>query len=149
MVCAHSITLSNGVDFVHALVRDAYRRSLVIGVTNSVGGLALGALAYTYDALNRPVSRNADTFAYNERGEVVFSRRSATGAADAYAYDDIGNLLSDGGRNLLLRRLGPRRGARRLRERQDYYACRFYLPALIRWFFRRVRASAKVLKSPP
>lgn len=97
MVCAHSITLSNGVDFVHALVRDAYRRSLVIGVTNSVGGLALGALAYTYDALNRPVSRNADTFAYNERGEVVFSRRSATGAADAYAYDDIGNLLCSAG----------------------------------------------------
>ncbi len=90
MVCAHSITLSNGVDFVHALVRDAYRRSLVIGVTNSVGGLTLGALAYTYDALSRPVSRNADTFGYNERGEVVSSRGVTE---DGYAYDEIGNLL--------------------------------------------------------
>lgn len=90
MVCAHSITLSNGVDFTRTLARDGYRRSLVTGVTNSVGGLTLGALAYTYDALSRPVSRNADTFGYNERGEVVSSRGVTE---DGYAYDEIGNLL--------------------------------------------------------
>ncbi len=50
-------------------------------------------LAYTYDALNRPVSRGADTFAYNERGEVVSSRIDIVNAEDAYAYDNVGNLL--------------------------------------------------------
>lgn len=30
---------------------------------------------------------------YNERGEVVFSRRAAEGAEDGYSYDGIGNLL--------------------------------------------------------
>ena len=33
-------------------------------------------------------------FGYNERGEVVFSRRDAESAEDAYSYDDIGNLLT-------------------------------------------------------
>ena len=41
----------------------------------------------------RPTARNEDTFAYNERSEVVFSRRGAEGADTyAYAYDGIGNL---------------------------------------------------------
>ena len=44
------------------------------------------------NALNRPIARNSDTFGYNERGEVVFSRRGAENAEDAYSYDDIGNL---------------------------------------------------------
>ncbi len=39
-------------------------------------------------------SRNADTFGYNERGEVVFSRRGAESAEESYEYDDIGNLLN-------------------------------------------------------
>ena len=127
------------------------------------------SVGYAYDAIGRPVGRNGDTFGYNDRGEVT--NATIAGRTELHAYDEIGNstdwaanslnqyaqfaydpdgnLLSDGVRNLLLRRLEPRRGARRLRERKDYYACRFHLPALIRWFFRRVRASAKVLKSPP
>jgi len=44
------------------------------------------------DALSRPTTRNSDAFGYNERGEVVFSRRGAGGAEDSYAYDGIGNL---------------------------------------------------------
>ena len=44
------------------------------------------------DALSRPTTRNSDTFGYNERGEVVFSRRDAENAEDTYAYDGIGNL---------------------------------------------------------
>ena len=43
------------------------------------------------DLYSRPTTRNTDTFGYNERGEVVFSRRGAEGAEDAYAYDSIGN----------------------------------------------------------
>ena len=48
-----------------------------------------------YKALFRPVSRNADAFSYNERGEVVISRRGAENAEDSYAYDNIGNLQLD------------------------------------------------------
>ena len=55
------------------------------------------SLAYAYDALSRPISRNADTFAYNVRGEVV----SATvgGNGEAHSYDHIGNavLAASGG----------------------------------------------------
>ena len=43
------------------------------------------------DLYSRPTTRNTDTFGYNEHGEVVFSRRGAEGAEDAYAYDGIGN----------------------------------------------------------
>ena len=88
-------------------------------------------------------------FGYDEIGNSTDWAANSLNQYAQFAYDPDGNLLSDGVRNLLLRRLEPRRGARRLRERKDYYACRFHLPALIRWFFRRVRASAKVLKSPP
>ena len=35
------------------------------------------------------------TFSYNARGEVVFSRRGAENAENLYAYDDIGNLVSN------------------------------------------------------
>ena len=52
-------------------------------------------VAYAHDALGRPVSRNADSFAYNARGEVVFSRRGAEDSEEEiYSYDFIGNLLS-------------------------------------------------------
>ena len=44
-------------------------------------------------AIDCPLMRNADTFGYNARSEVVFSRRGAEGAEYAYSYDDIGNLL--------------------------------------------------------
>ena len=58
-----------------------------------MGDVLTDGLAYTYDALDRPVSRGSDTFAYNARGEVVLSCRDAVNAENAYAYDDIGNLL--------------------------------------------------------
>ena len=48
----------------------------------------------TYDALGRPVLRNADSFGYNARSEVVFSPRGAENAEDFYAYDTIGNRTS-------------------------------------------------------
>ena len=41
---------------------------------------------------NRPVSRNSDVFGYNERSEVIFSRRDAESAE--YSYDEIGNLVA-------------------------------------------------------
>lgn len=68
---------------------DAYRRSLVTSIVTSAAGTAVESLNYAYDALNRPISRNADTFGYNDRSEVT----SATigGIASVYGYDEIGN----------------------------------------------------------
>ena len=67
---------------------------MVTGIDNSANNIVVESFAYAYDALNHPTSRNADTFGYNERGEVFFSRRDAENAEDAYTYDDIGNLLT-------------------------------------------------------
>ena len=89
----YSLTLSNGVVFSRSLVRDDFRRSLVMDITNAGGGVPAEGIAYAYDALSRPTSRNGDAFGYNERGEVVFSRRDAENAEESYLYDDIGNLL--------------------------------------------------------
>ncbi len=83
-----TFSLSNGVAFTRSLVRDAFRRSLVTGIANSVGG----NLVYSYDALSRPVSRNADAFDYNERSEV--SAALVAGNSAEYDYDYIGNETS-------------------------------------------------------
>jgi len=87
----YTLTLSNGVVFTRSLARDVYRRSLVASVANTVNGVTVESIAYAYDALNRPTTRNNDTFGYNERGEVALSNRGVE--EDAYAYDGIGNLL--------------------------------------------------------
>ena len=90
----YMIALPNGVSFTRSLTRDAYRRSLVTGIESSVGGNVIESFAYSYDALNRPTTRNADIFGYNDRSEIVFSRRDTESAEDSYAYDSIGNLTA-------------------------------------------------------
>ena len=94
-----TLTLANGTTFTHALMRDPFRRDLVARIENRVNGVAVNSLAYVYDALSRPVSRNADTFAYNARGEVVSSHGGAENTEETYAYDHIGNavLAASGG----------------------------------------------------
>ena len=72
----YMVTLSNGVSFTRSLMRDAYRRSLVTNIVNSIGGNMIESLSYSYDALNRPISRNADTFGYNDRSEVTLANIS-------------------------------------------------------------------------
>ena len=91
---SHRRLLTNGTTFTRTVVRDAYRRNLIIAITNSVNGVAIETLEYAYDALGRPVSRNADTFAYNARGEVVtatITGGSPSPATAEYGYDGIGN----------------------------------------------------------
>ena len=90
----YTLTLTNGTVFTRTVVRDAYRRSLITAITNFVNGVPVETFSYTYDGLGRPITRNADAFGYNDRSEVVFSRRAAEGAEDEYAYDSIGNLLT-------------------------------------------------------
>ena len=73
------------------LAQDAYRRSYVTDITNSVNGIDVETFSYAYDALGRPTSRNADTFGYNDRSEVT----SATigGNYETHEYDSIGNSI--------------------------------------------------------
>ncbi len=85
----YTLVLSNGVAFTRNLERDPFRRSLVTCVTASANGLSVGSLAYTYDALNRPTTRNTDAFGYNERSEVISA--FVTGNSSEYGYDEIGN----------------------------------------------------------
>ena len=58
---------------------------------NSAAGTPVETLSYSYDALNRPISRNADTFDYNDRSEVTLA--NIAGIPNAYGFDEIGNLL--------------------------------------------------------
>ena len=85
----YSINLANGTTIVRHLIHDDYRRSLVTNVTTTVNGTAVETLDYGYDAVSRPVLRNADTFGYNARNEVTSAVIS--GIPTAYGYDDIGN----------------------------------------------------------
>ncbi len=88
----YEITLANGTTITRRVQREAYRRALATNITTSVSGTTVETLAYSFDALGRPVSRNADSFGYNARSEVVFSRGGAENAENTYAYDHIGNL---------------------------------------------------------
>jgi len=85
----YSLTLSNGVVFTRSIVRDGYRRSLLTNISGVANGVGVGSLAYSYDALNRPATRNNDTFGYNARSEV--SSANVSGVSSTYGYDEIGN----------------------------------------------------------
>ena len=85
----YTLTIPNGVAFARNLVRDAYRRSLVTGITSVANGVGVGTLAYAYDALDRPTTRGDDAFTYNERGEVASAHIGAN--YFAHAYDLVGN----------------------------------------------------------
>ena len=86
----YAIAFSGGGTFVRSVTRDPYRREIVTGITNAIGGISLG-LAYGYDALARPVTRNGDAFVYNTRGEVESAM--IDGNAETHGYDFIGNSL--------------------------------------------------------
>ena len=88
----YNLVVYGGSAFTHEIHRDTYLRDNILAVTNRYCGSIRG-LTYSYDALQRPVLRNNDTFGYNSRGEVAFSRGDAKNAE--YSYDHIGNLMSD------------------------------------------------------
>ena len=84
------LAVQSGADFSREVFRHGYLRSCIAAVSNSCGNVSHG-LEYGYDELQRPISRNADSFGYNVRGEVV----SATieGRNESHSYDDIGNAV--------------------------------------------------------
>ena len=80
--------------FIRTQTRALRRPALVTAVTNAgvqplTSNLSPRTFSYAYDAVGRPVSRNADAFAYNARGEVTNAMIDS--AAWSYAYDHIGN----------------------------------------------------------
>ena len=86
----YTITLTNGMVFTRSLARHDYLRSEVTNIVSSANGIPVESFAYSYDALGRPVSRNADTFGYNARSEVT-SHSPAGSWQLSYSYDEIGN----------------------------------------------------------
>ena len=90
----YALAVQGGLDFSREVFRHGYLRSCIVAVSNHCGN-ASQWLEYSYDALQRPIARNLDSFAYNDRGEVIFSRRGAENAEETYSYDNIGNLVSN------------------------------------------------------
>ena len=79
----------------YSVARDGLRRSLVTGIASAFNENTLESIAYSYDALGRPVARNADAFGYNDRSEVTSASImgwSPSPSTASYGYDDIGNL---------------------------------------------------------
>ena len=92
----YSLTLPSGAVFTRSVVRDGLRRSLVTGIASAFNENTLESIAYSYDALGRPVARNNDAFGYNDRSEVTSASLmgwSPSPSTASYGYDDIGNLL--------------------------------------------------------
>lgn len=92
-----SLVLSNGLVVTRQIVRDAFRPERVLAVTNRVNGVAVDAFAYGHDALGRVVSRNADAFGYDARGQVSFARiqvPDGDALETQYGYDDAGNFAA-------------------------------------------------------
>ena len=81
----YSLSVVGGATFTRTVLRDPFRRGMILDVQNSIGQ----GYGYTYDALSRPVTRNADTFAYNFRSEVIGA--NVAGQSESYDYDNIGN----------------------------------------------------------
>ena len=62
----YRIDIQDGDNFMRENYRDAFCRDTILAVTNRHGGTIRG-MTYSYDALQRPVLRNADSFIYNSR----------------------------------------------------------------------------------
>ena len=84
----YEISFAAGGTFTRTLNHDFYRRDLVVSISNGCGE-ASQTMNYSYDELSRPVSRNGDTFGYNDRSEVV--EATIADNAEEHEYDSIGN----------------------------------------------------------
>ncbi len=89
----YALAMQNGVNFSRSLFRHGYLRSCIVAVSNSCGNASHG-LEYSYDAQQRPVARNSDSFGYNARGEVT--EATIGGRSESHSYDDIGNSIQAG-----------------------------------------------------
>lgn len=86
----YTITLPNSVTLSRAVIRDQYRRGLILAITNYIDGVPHNPLTCNYDLLSRVTARNADTYGYNPRSEVTSAIIQST-HTNRYEFDDIGN----------------------------------------------------------
>ena len=90
-------TLSGGTVVRRQVVRDAFRRDIVVAVTNFVNGVAVEGFDYSRDASGRIVGCNDSVFAHDALGRTVAAEICESGspaASFAYSYDDAGNFVS-------------------------------------------------------
>ena len=89
-----TLTMPNGITLEQSYEA---QRDLLISTVNKHGEANLASREYIYDALRRPTARDTkqqdteknDTFAYNNRSELV--NAVISGTTHAYDYDNIGN----------------------------------------------------------
>ena len=90
-------TLSGGAVVRRQVVRDAFRRDIVVAVTNFVNGVAVEGFDYSRDASGRIVGCNDSVFAHDALGRTTAAEICDSGspaASFAYSYDNAGNFLS-------------------------------------------------------
>ena len=90
-------TLSGGAVVRRQVVRDAFRRDIVVAVTNFVNGVAVEGFDYTRDASGRIVECNESVFAHDALGRTTTAEICGNGipaASFAYSYDNAGNFVS-------------------------------------------------------
>ena len=85
----YTLTTPNGATLTRTVTRDPYRRSLTLDCTTRFNNIPVASFAYSFDAHSRPVARNNDRFAYNDRDEILSSVIGTN--TISHAYDTIGN----------------------------------------------------------
>ena len=88
-VCGYLIEIPGGGLLRRTLERDQQNMQLVREIKTTINGVSLDSRTYSYDVLGQPVSRNADRFAYNSKGEITNATIGAHSIA--HAYDQAGN----------------------------------------------------------
>ena len=90
-------TLPSGAVVRRQVVRDAFRRNIVVAVTNFVNGIAVEGFDYSRDAAGRIVGCNESVFAHDALGRTTAAEICDGGSPAAsfgYSYDDAGNFVS-------------------------------------------------------
>ena len=90
-------TFSGGAVVRRQVVRDAFRRDIVVAVTNFVNGVAVDGFDYSRDASGRIVGCNDSVFAHDALGRTTAAEIREGGgpaASFAYSYDNAGNFVS-------------------------------------------------------
>ncbi len=90
--CGYAIALTNGTVLTRSVIRDPYRRNLIAAVSNAAPSGIISQYSYEYDALERIIQRNNDSFGYNQRSEITVANIQPDHRS-GYNYDYIGNLL--------------------------------------------------------
>jgi len=94
----YSLTTANGDVLRRIVERDPYRRELTRSCTTTFNDTTVAEFGYSFDAGGRPVSRNDDTFAYNDRDEVIASTIGTN--VFGHVYDTIGNHIQWSGNSV-------------------------------------------------